>query len=142
MIKPDAYQNGKVGKIISIIEEKGYKIIHLRLLKFTEKSASQFYEMHKGQPFYEKLIRFTTSDKVVGMVLEKENAIEDFRKLMGSTDPVKAEPDSIRKLYGTGLPPNAIHGSDSSESAKKEITYIFGEFASIPSVEKSSAKEY
>ncbi|MCX7821217.1 MAG: nucleoside-diphosphate kinase [Brevinematales bacterium] len=142
IIKPDAYRAGNMGKIISMIEENGFKIIHARLMKFTEKSAEQFYEQHKGKPFYERLINFTVSDKVMAMVLEKENAIEDFRKLMGDTEPEKAKEGTIRKLFGRGLPNNAIHGSDSKATAKKEITYIFGEFASIPSVEKSVAKEY
>lgn len=142
LIKPDAYKERKMGKIISIIEENGFKIVHARLLKFTQKSAEQFYEQHKGQPYFERLITFSISDKIMAMVLEKENAIEDFRKLMGDTDPSKAKEGTIRKLFGKGLPNNAIHGSDSKASAKREITYIFGEFASIPSEEKSVAKEY
>ncbi len=142
MIKPDAYKAGNLGKIISIIEDKGYKIIHARLFKFTEKSAAQFYEIHLGQPYYNRLIQFTISDKVMGIVLEKENAIDDFRKLIGKTQPSEAENNSIRKLFGKGLPNNAIHGSDSIESAKLEITYIFGEFASRTSEEKTTAKEY
>ncbi len=142
MLKPDSYISGNMGNIIAMIEAAGFKIIHARLLKFTEKSASQFYEVHKGTIYYEKLINFSISDKIFAMVLEKENAVEDFRKLIGATDPTKALPDTIRAKYGTGLPPNAIHGSDSLENAKKEITYIFGEFASIPSVDKNNAKEY
>ncbi|MGC8764351.1 MAG: nucleoside-diphosphate kinase [Brevinematia bacterium] len=142
IIKPDAYKAGVMGKIISIIEENGFKIIHARLMKFTEKSAEQFYEQHKGQPYYARLINFSISDKVMALVLEKENAIKDFRILMGDTDPSKAKPGTIRNLFGKGLPNNAIHGSDSKASAKREITYLFGEFASIPSVEKAVAKEY
>lgn len=142
MLKPDAYQAGNVGNIVSMIETAGFKIIHARLMKFTEKSASQFYEVHKGQPFYEKLIKFTILDKVMALVLEKENAIDDFRKLIGVTEPAKAGSGTIRGKFGKGLPDNAIHGSDSDVNAKKEITYIFGEFASIPSVEKNNAKEY
>jgi nucleoside-diphosphate kinase len=125
-----------------MIEAAGFKIIHARLLKFTEKSASQFYEVHKGTIYYEKLINFSISDKIFVMVLEKENAVEDFRKLIGATDPKQALPNTVRAKYGTGLPQNAIHGSDSLENAKKEITYIFGEFASIPSADKNNAKEY
>lgn len=141
-IKPDAYKNGKVGDIISMIEANGFKIIHARLMKFTQKSAEQFYEVHKGQPYYEKLIQFSISDKILAMVLEKEDAIKALRKLMGATDPSKAEADTIRAKFGTGLPPNAIHGSDSEATAKKEITYLFGEFAAIPSVEKTNGKDY
>lgn len=142
LLKPDTYQSGNVGNILNMIESSGFKIIHARLLKFTEKSASQFYEVHKGQPFYEKLIKFTILDKVMALVLEKENAVEDLRKLIGATEPSKAGAESIRGKYGKGLPNNAIHGSDSEANAKKEITYVFGEFASIPSVEKNNAKEY
>ena len=142
IIKPDAYQNGKMGEIISMIESNGFKIIHARLMKFTQKSAEQFYDVHKGQPYYEKLIQFSISDKVLALVLEKENAIQALRKMMGATDPSKAEAGTIRKKFGTGLPPNAIHGSDSEATAKKEITYLFGEFAAIPSVEKTNGKDY
>jgi len=142
MIKPDAYKDGNMGRIIAMIEENGFKIIHARLMKFTQKSAEEFYYQHKGQPYFERLINFTISDKVMVMVLEKENAIQDLRKLMGDTDPSRAKDGTIRKIFGKGLPNNAIHGSDSKASAKREITYIFGEFASIPSVEKSVAKEY
>jgi nucleoside-diphosphate kinase len=142
MIKPDAYKAGNMGNIIAMIEKAGFKIVHARLLKFTEKSASQFYEIHIGQPFYEKLIQFSVTDKVMALVLEREKAIDEFRKLIGNTDPKKAESQTVRAKYGTGLPPNAIHGSDSEATAKKEITYIFGEFAAIPSVEKTNGKEY
>ncbi len=142
IIKPDAIKAGVMGKIITMIEEKGFKIIHARLMKFTEKSAEQFYEQHKGQPYFNRLINFTISDKVMAMVLEKENAIKELRQLMGDTDPAKAKPGTIRNLFGKGLPNNAVHGSDTKASAKREITYIFGEFASIPSAEKAVAKEY
>ncbi len=142
LIKPDAYRNKKSGEIIAMIESAGFTIIHARLFKFTDKSAAQFYEVHAGQPYYERLMKFTVSDKVLGMVLEKENAVADLRKLMGVTDPSKADAGTIRAKYGTGLPPNAIHGSDSTANAKKEITYLFGEFASIPSTEKTNGKEY
>jgi len=142
LIKPDAYKAGNIGNITAMIEENGFKIVHALLFKFTEKSAKQFYHVHDGKPFFDGLIQFTVSDKVLAMVLEKENAVVDFRKLMGATDPAKAEPGTIRAKYGTSMPKNAVHGSDSDTNAKKEITYIFGEFASIPSTEKNHAKEY
>lgn len=142
LIKPDIYKAKKIGKIISMIEDNGFTLIHIMLFRFTEKSASQFYNVHQGKDFFDELIKFSTSDKVLALVLEKENAIADFRKLMGATDPKKAEPGTIRALYGTGMPDNAVHGSDSEANAKKEITYIFGEFASIPSTEKKLAKQY
>lgn len=142
MIKPDAIKSGNLGKIVSMIEEKGFTIVHAILFKFTEKSAGQFYHEHEGKGFFNQLIEFMISGKVLGLVLEKENAIEELRQLMGNTLPEKAEEGTIRKLFGTKVPANAIHGSDSLTSAKREITYIFGEFASIPSSEKSLAKEY
>ena len=97
-----------------------------RLLKFDEKSAGEFYSIHKGAEYYDRLIKFTTSDRVFAMELEKENAVEAFRVLIGSTDPKKAAPGTIRAKYGTGLPQNAIHASDSPENALKEIALIFG----------------
>ena len=142
LIKPDAYRAGNMGNIIAMIEENGFKIVHALLFKFTEKSARQFYQIHVDKDFFPGLLEFTISDKVLAMVLEKENAIVDFRKLTGATDPAKAEKGTIRAKFGTALPKNAVHGSDSEANARKEITYIFGEFASIPSSEKNLAKEY
>lgn len=142
MIKPDGVSAGNMGNILSMIESAGFDVVHARLLKFTEKSAGQFYEMHQGKGFYDRLIKFMVKDKVLALVLEKENAIDDLRKLMGATDPKDAAKNTIRAKYAKGMPDNAIHGSDSLESAKREITYIFGEYAAIPSVEKTAAKEY
>ncbi len=131
-----------MGEIIAMIEKKGFKIVHARLFKFTDISASQFYDVHQGKGFFEGLIKFMISDKVMGMVLERDNAVQEWRDLMGATDPAKADKDSIRGRFGKGMPDNATHGSDSVQNAKKEITYLFGEFASIPSSEKNLAKEY
>ncbi len=142
MIKPDTYQNRHVGQVLAMIEEAGFTVVHAMLLKMTEKAASQFYEIHKGKEFFDGLVKFTVSDKVMVLVLEKESAISDFRKLIGNTNPADAGSDTIRGRFGSKLPRNSVHGSDSSESAKREITYFFGEFASIPSTEKSVAKEY
>jgi nucleoside-diphosphate kinase len=126
MIKPDGYGSANMGNIISMIESAGFKIVQARLLKFDEKSAGEFYSIHKGAEYYDRLIKFTTSDRVFAMELEKENAVEAFRVLIGSTDPKKAAPGTIRAKYGTGLPQNAIHASDSPENALKEIALIFG----------------
>ena len=142
MIKPDSYKNGNLGNILAMIEKNGFKVVHARLLRFTEKSASQFYDVHQGKPFFNKLIEFTCSDKVLALVLEKENAVVEFRNLIGNTDPKKAEKNTIRGQYAAGMPDNAIHGSDSIDNAIKEITFIFGEFASIPSSDKNAAKDY
>lgn len=142
LIKPDAVISGNIGKIITMIENKGFKIIHARLFKFTEKSLTQFYRDEINKPGFEKLKKYMLSDKVLGMVLEKENAIEDFIKLMGDNDPKKAKRGTIRKKFGIDSIKNSIHGSKNEEKAKKEITYIFGEFSSIPSSNKTVGKEY
>lgn len=142
MIKPDAVKAKNIGNIISMIEEKGFNIVHLRLFKFTDKSVGQFYAEHVGKDFFAGLAEFMTSDKSVGLVLEKDNAIADWRALMGATNPANADEGTVRKAFGGELPFNAVHGSDSTESAKREITFLFGEFASIPSTEKDSAQEY
>jgi nucleoside-diphosphate kinase len=126
MIKPDGYGSGNMGNIISMIEKDGFKIVQALLLRFDEKSAGEFYSVHKGTEYYDRLIKFTISDRVFAMELEKENAVESFRNLIGSTDPGKSAPGTIRAKYGSGLPQNAVHGSDSPENAEKEISYIFG----------------
>ncbi len=126
MIKPDGYSSGNMGNIISMIESAGFKIVRARLMRFNEQSAGEFYSIHKGTEYYDKLIKFTISDNVFAMELEKENAVESFRILIGSTDPKKAVPGTIRAKYGSGLPQNTIHGSDSPENAIKEIALIFG----------------
>ncbi len=126
MIKPDGYSSRNMGNIISMIEADGFAIVKARLLQFSIESAEKFYAVHKGTEYYERLIRFTISGKVFAMVLEKENAVEAFRKLIGSTDPKKAAPGTVRALYGSGLPQNAIHGSDSDSNAKIEMDFIFG----------------
>ena len=142
IIKPDAYKEHVIGEIISMIEKDGFKLVHTRLMKFTEKSVATFYFEHKEKDFYDKLLEFMCSDKALIMVLEKEKAVSECRKLMGDTDPVKAKEGTIRNKFGTNHYMNAVHGSDSLKSAKREITYFFGEFASIPSSEKGVAKEY
>ena len=142
MIKPDAVQSGNIGNIIAMIESNGFKIIHARLFKFTDKSAGQFYEVHKDSKYYERLLKYIISDKVMAFVLEKENAIADLRKLVGPTDPKEADKKTIRGKFGGILPNNSIHASDTQLTAIKEITYIFGEFASIPSIDKENGKDY
>lgn len=142
IIKPDAYEDGNIGNIVAMIEKANFKIVHAILFKFTDKSALQFYKIHEGKPFFDGLIEFITSNKVVAMVLEKDNAIKEFRNLIGATNPADAAPNTIRKKYAKGMPNNAVHGSDSVVNASKEITYIFGEFASIPSTKKQLAQEY
>lgn len=125
IIKPDAVKNGFIGPIIKRITDAGFKIVGMKLFRFTENSASLFYEVHKGKPFYQGLVEFMSSGTSVPMVLEKENAVEDYRTLIGATDPEKASEGTIRKLYAESMSRNAVHGSDSAENAIKEIHHFF-----------------
>ncbi len=125
IIKPDAVKKNLIGKIIAIIEEKGFKIRAMKMLHLREKDAKEFYIVHKERPFYNDLVKFMTSGPVVVLLLEKENAISDWRKTMGATNPAEAEEGTIRKLYGSSIQNNAVHGSDSPENAKIEINFFF-----------------
>ena len=125
IIKPDAVKKNVIGKIISIIEENGIKIKAMKMVKLTEEQAKGFYYVHKDKPFFNDLIKFMTSGPVVLMLLEGENVIEKWRKLMGVTDPAKADDGTIRKLYGTDIEKNAVHGSDAPETAEYETKYFF-----------------
>jgi len=125
IIKPDAVGKNVIGKIISIIEENGIKIKAMKMVKLTEEQAKGFYYVHKDKPFFNDLIKFMTSGPVVLMLLEGENVIEKWRKLMGATDPAKADEGTIRKLYGTDIEKNAVHGSDAIDTADYETKYFF-----------------
>lgn len=125
IIKPIAVQNGHTGAILHTICANGYKLRALKMMKMNKTLAATFYQEHKDQDFYNDLIDFMTSGPIVTMVIEKENAIEDFRNLMGSTDPSKSKPGTLRYQYGTNMRANAIHGSKDVESAKREIDLIF-----------------
>lgn len=125
MIKPDAVIAGNSGKIIDKIEQSGFKIVDMKKMDLTKEKAEDFYAAHKNKPFFNDLIQFMTSGAVVVMILEKENAIQAWRNLMGATDPQKAENDTLRKMFGTDITKNAVHGSDSEENAKIEITKMF-----------------
>lgn len=125
IIKPDAVANGHTGKIINHIIEAGFRIVAMKLVHLTEKEAGAFYEVHKERPFYKDLVAFMSSGPCVPMILEKENAVEDFRKLIGATDPQKAESGTIRKLYAKSIDANAIHGSDSDANAIIEADFFF-----------------
>ncbi|MGQ9819708.1 MAG: nucleoside-diphosphate kinase [Candidatus Kapaibacteriales bacterium] len=127
IIKPDAVENRVIGDIISIIEKAGFKILGLKFIKLSEKQAQAFYEIHRERPFFNDLIKYITSGHIIPIALEKENAIEDFRKLIGATDPFKAEEGTIRKLYGTNIERNAIHGSDSPENGLREVAFFFSQ---------------
>ena len=125
MIKPDAVYTQKTGKIIDVIEQNGFVIICMQKVRFARKSAELFYGEHQGKSFFEKLINYITSGPIIIMVLAKKDAIKDWRMLMGPTDSTKAQEGTIRYLFGTDVTENAVHGSDSPESAKREIGLFF-----------------
>jgi nucleoside-diphosphate kinase len=125
MIKPDAVRKNYSGKIIDMILNTGFKINGLKLIKLTTCQAKKFYEVHKERPFYNELVEYITSGPVIALALEKDNAVEDYRKLLGATDPLEAADGTIRKLYGESKAINAIHGSDSDDNAKIEISFMF-----------------
>ena len=125
IIKPQAVKNGHIGPILNKISEGGFKIAALKMLHLTRSEAETFYEVHRERPFYGSLVDFMLSGPIVVGILEKENAVEDYRKLIGATDPAKAEEGTIRKLYAESLQANAVHGSDSDENAAHEATFFF-----------------
>ncbi|MCX7797390.1 MAG: nucleoside-diphosphate kinase [Melioribacter sp.] len=125
ILKPDCIRKNLIGKVISHIQEAGFKILAMKMVKLTPDAAKGFYEVHKDRPFFNDLITYMTSGPCVPIVLEKDNAVEEFRKLIGATDPAKAEEGTIRKLYADNIQENIIHGSDSNENAIKEIAYFF-----------------
>ena len=125
IIKPNAVRTGKTGPILAMINEGGFEIAAMRMVKLTLPQAESFYSVHKGKPFYPGLIEFMTSGPVVVMILRHENAVEQFRKLIGNTDPAKAEPGTIRKTFAVSVQMNAVHGSDSVENAVIEANFFF-----------------
>jgi nucleoside-diphosphate kinase len=129
IIKPDAVRAKNAGKIIDRIEAEGFTIVGMKKINLSTKQAEDFYAVHNGKPFYAELVEFMTSGPVVVMALEKSNAIQAWRDLMGSTDPVKAAPNTLRKLYGTNVGVNATHGSDAVQTAAVEIKFFFPELA-------------
>jgi len=125
MVKPDAFSKGHSGGIIDKILKGGFRIVALRLTKLSAEKAGEFYAVHKARPFYGELVDFMSSGPIIAAILEKDNAVADFRKLIGATDPAKADEGTIRKLYASSLGENAIHGSDSDENAKIEGDFFF-----------------
>ncbi len=128
MIKPDAFSAGNSGAIIKMIEEAGFGIKAMKMTHLTPRLAGLFYEVHKERPFYQDLIKYMSSGPIIAMILEKDNAVDDFRKLIGATDPSKAEEGTIRKLFATSIEANAVHGSDSDENAGIEGRFFFSQF--------------
>lgn len=131
MIKPGAFENQHAGKILDMILSAGFSIKAVKVLRLSPEKASKFYEIHKGRPFYEPLVEFMSSGPIMAAILEKENAVEDFRKLIGSTNPEEAAEGTIRKLFGQSMQKNAIHGSDSDENAIIESNFFFSELERI-----------
>jgi nucleoside-diphosphate kinase len=125
IIKPNAVRTGKTGPILSMMNESGFEIAAIKMVHMTIPQAEAFYGIHKGKPFFEELIEFMTSGRVIVMVLKHRDAVEEFRKLIGATDPGKASPGTIRKVFGVSLKMNAVHGSDSDENAARESDFFF-----------------
>ncbi len=125
MIKPTAFKNNHTGAILKMINEAGFVIKAMKLNRLSAEQAGSFYEVHKGKPFYESLVGYMCSGPIIAAVLEKENAVEDYRTLIGATNPENAAEGTIRKLYATNLQQNAVHGSDSDENAIIEAEFFF-----------------
>jgi nucleoside-diphosphate kinase len=125
MIKPDAFAKGHSGAIIDKILKSGFAIVALKLTRLSREKAGEFYAVHRARPFYGELVEFMSSGPIIAAILEKENAVADFRLLIGATDPAKAEEGTIRKLYAASVGENAIHGSDSDENAGIEGDFFF-----------------
>ena len=128
MIKPDAVANGHIGAILDKIIQGGFKIVAMKYTFLTPEKAGEFYAVHKERGFYNDLVSFMSSGPIVAAILEKDNAVEDFRKLIGATDPAKAEPGTIRNLFAKSIDANAVHGSDSDENARLEGSFFFTAF--------------
>lgn len=125
MLKPDAIGNGYIGAILNQIIGDGFKIVAMKYLQLTPETAGQFYAVHKERPFYKDLVNYMSSGPIVAAILEKDNAVESFRKLIGATDPAKAEKGTIRNLYAKSIEANAVHGSDSDANAEIEGNFFF-----------------
>jgi nucleoside-diphosphate kinase len=127
IIKPDAFNSGKAGLIIALLEKSGFKIIASRVMRLTDAQAGAFYEVHRERPFFGSLTRFMTSGKCMPIVLERPDAVAALRKTIGATDPAEADAGTVRKLYAESKERNAIHASDSDENAEREAKFFFAE---------------
>jgi len=125
MIKPSTVAEGVAGAILAMIQEAGFRIVSMKITQLTPQQAGKFYEIHKERPFYTDLVNFMSSGPVVAAILEKRNAVEEFRTLIGATDPAKAAPGTIRKRFAKNVQENAVHGSDSNENARIEGSFFF-----------------
>ena len=131
MIKPDGVQRNLVGEIIQRFEAKGFTLVGLKMMQVSSELAEKHYAVHKERPFYGELVEFMSSGPIVAAILEKDNAVEDFRKLIGATNPANADEGTIRKLYAKSVGENAVHGSDSNENAAIEGNFFFSAFDRI-----------
>jgi nucleoside-diphosphate kinase len=127
IIKPDAFEAGKAGRILALLEEKGFRIVAARVMRLTGEQAKSFYEVHKERPFYASLVTFMTSGRCMPVVLERDDAVASLRQAIGATDPAEAEEGTVRKLYAESKERNAIHASDSDENAQREALFFFSE---------------
>lgn len=125
ILKPDSVAAGKAGAMIAKLQEEGFVVRGIKMLRLTQAQAQAFYEVHKARPFYGSLVEFMTSGPVIPLALERENAVLQLREVMGATDVAKAAPGTIRQLFGTSIEQNAIHGSDSPENAAIELSFFF-----------------
>jgi len=131
MIKPDAFGAGNSGAILKMIEEAGFKIVALKATQLSSELAGKFYEVHKERPFYNDLTQYMSSGPIIAAILEKDNAVEDFRKLIGATNPAEAAEGTIRKMFAKSIEANAVHGSDSDENAAIEGNFFFSQFERV-----------
>lgn len=136
MVKPTAFRNRKLGVIISKLEENDFTIVGLKVLTLTKRLAERFYSVHKNKEFFDGLTEFMSSDKIAAVVVEKSHCIEELRKLVGNTDPKKAEEGTIRSIVGTDIQQNGVHASDSPANAKKEIAFFFSSLEVFSSVDE------
>jgi nucleoside-diphosphate kinase len=125
IIKPDAVASGKAGKILALLEENGFRIVGLRMVKLSQSQAEGFYAVHRERPFYGSLVKFMTEGPVIVMALEREDAVKKLREVMGATNPANAADGTIRKLFAESIERNAIHGSDAPETAAQELPFFF-----------------
>ena len=125
IIKPNAVRTGKTGPVLAMINNGGFEIAAMKMISMTTQQAETFYSVHRERSFFNELVEFITSGPVVVLILRHANAVEEFRKLIGATDPSKAEPGTIRKTFGVSVQMNAVHGSDSDENAEKEANFFF-----------------
>ena len=132
IIKPDVVARDQIGAILQHVEQTGLRIVATRMLQLDRRQAEGFYDVHRERPFFQSLVQFMTSGPVVVSVLEGDDAIARYRKLMGATDPEQADAGTLRKLFGTNVERNAVHGSDAPDTARTEVAYFFGQADLVP----------